>query len=108
MPFPIEVTRTKITEDQMILSVDWGEITGNVTSQTDLIELLNTKSDNGHTHFLNELANVDLYTAPPQNGYVLYYDSGSNKWKSKALPVNITALSELTDITTTPPQNGLF
>ena len=108
MPFPPEIVRSRITKDQMILTINWGELGGDITNQTDLVNFINTKANIAHTHFLNELANVDLYSTQPQDGYIFYFDASSSKWKSKPLPPNVTKLSELTDVdtTTSPPQNG--
>ena len=108
MPFPPEIVRSRITKDQMILTINWGELGGDITNQTDLVNFVNTKANIAHTHFLNELANVDLYSTQPQDGYIFYFDASSSKWKSKPLPPNVTKLSELTDVdtTTSPPQNG--
>jgi len=50
MPFPEEVTRTRITEDQTLLTKEWGKISGNIINQIDLINLLNSKADIDHNH----------------------------------------------------------
>lgn len=40
------VTKTRVAEDQLNLTVDWGEIVGNITEQTDLITYLNQREAN--------------------------------------------------------------
>ena len=40
------VTRTRVAEDQLNLTVDWGEIVGDITAQTDLITYLNQREAN--------------------------------------------------------------
>lgn len=40
------VNRTRVAEDQLNLTVDWGEIVGDITAQTDLITYLNQRETN--------------------------------------------------------------
>jgi len=99
MPLSDGTPRTRITEDQMILSVDWGEIQGDIDNQVDLINMFDTKADKDHTHLLSELTDVDVVTSPPQDGYALIY--ADNVWKPSQIQAGgggATALSELTDV----------
>jgi len=40
------VTKTRVAEDQLNLTVDWGEIVGDITAQTDLITYLDQRETN--------------------------------------------------------------
>lgn len=42
--------KTKIAEDQLNLTISWGEIQGDIINQTDLNTILNSKADIDHIH----------------------------------------------------------
>lgn len=123
MPLSDGTPRTKITEDQMILSVDWGEIHGDINDQVDLRNLLNSKANATHTHTVNDITDVNLLdllnskanvehkhtlsdieeidmNVSPQNGDVLTYLN--NKWIPQQVQNGgeggTTTLSGLTDV----------
>lgn len=60
----------------------WGDITGTLSSQTDLQNALDAKSDATHTHIINDLTDVDTATTPPTDGQALVYNTTTSKWEA--------------------------
>lgn len=105
------VTRTRVAEDQLNLTVDWGEIVGDITAQTDLITYLNQRETNlvsvttfaGHTsattnvHGIVDTSDLALKSAGiAQFGDVNFDVDGINDAISKMHDQN-------TDLGTTSP-----
>ena len=44
------VEKTLLSKDQLKLTIDWGELSGDIQNQYDLINIINNKVDIDHTH----------------------------------------------------------
>mgnify|MGYP001406651539 CR=1 FL=1 len=104
MPLSDGTPRTRITEDQMILSVDWGEIHGDINDQVDLRNLLNSKVNIDHNHYLSSLADVEISNI--MNGNILIYDDLKYKNISPKAANLVMKDIKIVTVTTSWSENG--
>ena len=93
------LAKTLISEDQLNLTVDWGTIQGSISNQTDLLALLDTKSDTDHNH-------DNLYL--PINGTAADAAMLDGKLPSYyTTAANITYDNSISGLTSTNVQNAI-
>jgi len=55
------------------VTVNWGDILGNINYQSDLINLLNNKSDIDHVHAIDDLSDV-FADSPSENSVLMFFN----------------------------------
>ncbi len=94
------INKTLLSKDQIKnLTVDWGTIQGDINNQTDLVDILNNKSDTDHNH-------NDLYL--PINGTAADAAMLDGKLPSYyTTAANITYDNSISGLTSTNVQNAI-
>jgi len=102
--------KTQISPDQLIFTIDWGELFNDINNQTDLIAMLNSKTNVNHNHdgIYLPIDGTAANSSKLDGQLPIYYTTAQNIYYNNAisglLATNVQAAID--EIVSNPPQTG--